>query len=317
MNRSYQLRHAFLLVLTALIWGCAFVAQSVSMDYIGPMTFICIRFFMGAAILIPTVMILDRFRRKKVGGGETTGDNVELFQMVSWKNPVLVKSGILCGIFLFTASTLQQYGLKYTSPGKAGFITAFYIIFVPIANLILFRKKCPLLTWIAVALAFAGLYFLSISGVTKIQAGDIIIFLSAFFYTGQILTIDHFIHKVDGVKMSCIQFLVCGVLGLIFMLILENPNMGQVIKAGIPILYTGIMSTGVAYTLQISGQKGVNPTLASLLMSLESVFATLASFVILHEILSGREILGCVIMFAAIVLAQLPAPSPKKKMQDI
>ena len=306
---------AVLLLITALIWGCAFVAQSVGMKYIGPMTFTFIRFFMGTVMLLPVTFFEDEVRRSRAAGIGRQ-DQAALETAFSWKNKDLLIGGLLTGTFLFIASALQQYGLKYTSPGKAGFITAFYIIFVPIANWLIFKKRCSYKIWISVAAAFVGLYFLSISGVSRIETGDIIIFISALFYTGQILSVDHFSRRVDGIKLSCVQFAVSAALGLIFTVILEKPDMKQILNAAVPLLYTGILSTGLAYTLQIIGQKGISPTLASLLMSLESVFATLASFIILGDALSGREILGCLIMFGAIILAQLPDTKTTKRSPD-
>lgn len=316
MNSKHRFFHALLLVLTALIWGCAFVAQSVGMNYIGPVTFTFIRFIMGTIVMLPVALLLDKIRKTR-SEGHTESDCRADDEAYFWKNPNLIRGGVLTGVFLFIASVLQQYGLKYTSPGKAGFITAFYIIFVPIANWLIFKKRCSGKIWISVAAAFVGLYFLSISGVTRIETGDIFIFLSAFFYTGQILAVDHYGRLVDGVKLSCVEFAVAGLLGLIVTLILEKPQMEQVLQAAVPLLYTGILSTGAAYTLQVIGQKGVNPTLASLLMSFESVFATLAGFLILHDVLTGREIAGCLIMFGAVILAQLPDRAPKKSVADI
>ncbi len=298
-SRSYQIRHALLLMLTALIWGCAFVAQSVGMDYVTPMTFIWLRFLLGGIVLLPVIIMIDRFAAPL--------RSQELKHTMSWGNPVLRKSGLLCGIFMFCASSLQQTGLQYTSPGKAGFITTFYIIIVPLAGLILFHRKCSAVTWAAVVLSLIGLYFLSISGSTTLQIGDLFIFASSFFYAAQILTVDTYVTKVDGMKLSCIQFFVSAVLGFIGTMLTGMPAFASIRSAALPILYTGIMSTGVAYTLQIAGQRGVSPTLASMIMSLESVFATLAGFFFLGDRLTIREILGCVIMFTAIILAQLPS----------
>ena len=283
------------LLLASMIWGAAFVAQSVSMDYIEPLTFICLRSLVGVLFLYPVITVFDRLSN----GTEDAG-----LKPAGWKNHLLWRAGIVCGLFLFFANCAQQTGIQYTTAGKAGFITAFYIILVPIAG-ILFHKKCGFITWAGVFLALIGLYFLCITGDLSIEKGDALLLVCAFLFTGQILSIDHYSRLVNAMKLSLIQFLVGAVLGGAGMLLLEEPRLSAIIAAAGPILYTGIMSTGVAYTLQIVGQKGLNPTVASLIMSLEAVFSVLAGYLFLHELLSSREILGCVIMFAAIILAQL------------
>ena len=226
-------------------------------------------------------------------------------QRLSWKNKQLIEGGIVCGILLFFANCFQQTGIQYTTVGKAGFITTFYIIIVPRIGLF-FKKYCGILTWIGVVIALAGLYFLCITQKLTIQRGDALILCCSVLYAGQILAIDHYNPFVDGVKMSCIQFLTGGVLGAVFMFLFENPSVAMILSAAGPILYTGIMSTGVGYTLQIVGQKGLNPTVAALILSLESVFSALSGYVFLHQVLTTRELIGCVLMFIAIVLAQLP-----------
>lgn len=313
--KTHKIRNTIFLFLTAMIWGAAFVAQSVSMDFIGPFTFICLRSIIGGLFLIPVIMVIDNIRKKgqkeevntaSVSSGFSNFKNVqEENQRLSWKNKKLLESGIVCGIFLFLANCFQQTGIQYTTVGKAGFITTFYIILVPIIGLF-FKKYCGILTWIGVVIALAGLYFLCITEKLTIQKGDALILCCSFLYTGQILAIDHYNPFVDGVKMSCIQFLTGGVLGAIFMFLFESPNMAMILNAAGPILYTGIMSTGVGYTLQILGQKGLNPTVAALIMSLESVFSALSGYLFLHQVLTTRELIGCVLMFIAIVLAQLP-----------
>ena len=309
--KTHKIRNTIFLFLTAMIWGAAFVAQSVSMDYIGPFTFICLRSVIGGLFLIPVIMVIDNIRKK--GEKETSGaaglnnnvQNIQEEQRLSWKNKRLLESGIVCGVFLFFANCFQQTGIQYTTVGKAGFITTFYIIIVPLIGLF-FKKYCGILTWIGVVIALAGLYFLCITEKFTIQRGDALILCSAFLYAGQILAIDHYNPLVDGVKMSCIQFLTGGVLGAIFMFLFESPDIAMILSAAGPILYTGIMSTGVGYTLQIVGQKGLNPTVAALIMSLESVFSALSGYLFLHQILTTRELIGCALMFVAIVLAQLP-----------
>ena len=313
--KTHKIRNTIFLFLTAMIWGAAFVAQSVSMNYIEPFTFICLRSVIGGLFLIPVIMVIDNIRKKRQNDGlnaAISDNNVNSFQnsqeenkKLSWKNKKLLESGIVCGIFLFLANCFQQTGIQYTTVGKAGFITTFYIIIVPLIGLF-FKKYCGILTWIGVVIALAGLYFLCITEKMTIQRGDALILCCSFLYAGQILAIDHYNPFVDGVKMSCIQFLTGGVLGAICMFLFESPNIAMILSAAGPILYTGIMSTGVAYTLQIIGQKGLNPTVAALIMSLESVFSALSGYLFLHQILTTREQIGCVLMFIAIVLAQLP-----------
>lgn len=310
--KTHKLRNTFFLFLTAMIWGTAFVAQSVSMDYIGPFTFICLRSVIGGLFLIPVIIVLDGIRKKSQNESAdvVNSENIlhietEEKQRLSWKNKQLIEGGIVCGIFLFFANCFQQTGIQYTTVGKAGFITTFYIIIVPLIGLF-FKKYCGILTWIGVVIALAGLYFLCITQKLTIQRGDALILCCSVLYAGQILAIDHYNPFVDGVKMSCIQFLTGGILGAVFMLLFENPSIAMILSAAGPILYTGIMSTGVGYTLQIVGQKGLNPTVAALILSLESVFSALSGYVFLHQVLTTRELIGCALMFIAIVLAQLP-----------
>ena len=310
--KTHKLRNTFFLFLTAMIWGAAFVAQSVSMDYIGPFTFICLRSVIGGLFLIPVIIVLDGIRKKSQNESAdvVNSENIlhietEEKQRLSWKNKQLIEGGIVCGIFLFFANCFQQTGIQYTTVGKAGFITTFYIIIVPLIGLF-FKKYCGILTWIGVVVALAGLYFLCITQKLTIQRGDALILCCSVLYAGQILAIDHYNPFVDGVKMSCIQFLTGGILGAVFMLLFENPSLAMILSAAGPILYTGIMSTGVGYTLQIVGQKGLNPTVAALILGLESVFSALSGYAFLHQVLTTRELIGCVLMFIAIVLAQLP-----------
>ena len=217
----------------------------------------------------------------------------------------MLLGGICCGVALATGSTLQQFGIMYTTVGKAGFITAFYIIIVPILGLFL-GKKCGLSVWISVVIALAGLYFLCITDGFSIGKGDTYVFLGAIAFSIHILVIDYFTQFNDGVKMSCIQFFVCGILCFVPMMLFEHPEISMILLAWKPILYAGVMSCGVAYTLQIVGQKNMNPTVASLILSLESVTSVIAGFLVLHQNLSQRELIGCGLMFIAIVLAQLP-----------
>ena len=293
-RQQIPLKNSLLLLLTATIWGVAFVAQSVGMDYVGGFTFNMARSLIGSAVLLPVIWFMGRNSSKKAEEAQGSSSRKDLL----W-------GGLACGILMCLASNFQQFGIKYTTVGKAGFITAWYIVLVPILGLFL-KKKCSPFIWLAVAMSVAGLYLLCITDGFSIGKGDILVLICAVLFSFHILVIDYYSPKVDGVKLSCIQFLVCGILSGIPALIFEKPEMSAVLTAWQPILYAGVMSCGVAYTLQIIGQKNMNPTVASLILSLESCISVLAGWVILGQQLSAREIAGCVIMFAAIILAQLP-----------
>lgn len=297
-----ELRNSLCLILTALVWGVAFVAQRQGGAAAGPYTFNCIRSFLGAAVLLPVIRLLDGHTEDK--RPQTSQDKRRLWI-----------GGILCGAVLFVASTFQQMGLYYgTTAGKAGFLTACYILLVPVLG-ILFGKKCRWNVWVSILAAVVGLYFLCLTEGFSFYISDVLVLLCAVCFSVHIMVIDHFSPLVDGVRMSCIQFLVCGMLGLVPMIgveILQSPGGIQgwvqifmTWDVWVPILYAGVMSCGVGYTLQIIGQNGINPAIASLLMSLESVFSVLAGMLILHETMTGREILGCVLVFAAVLFAQI------------
>ena len=288
-----KIKNGIMLVLTAFIWGTAFVAQSVGMDYLGPFTFNGVRSLIGGAALLPCIWLFQK------GKGKATE------KPSRGARKELIAGGIACGLLLFAASSLQQIGIQYTTAGKAGFITAFYIVIVPVLGMFL-HKKISGKVWGAVAIALAGLYFLCITEKFAVGKGDILIFLCALVFSIHILVIDYFSPKVDGVKMSCIQFFVCGIVSLPPMFFTETPKIGAIVEGWAPLLYAGVLSCGVAYTLQIIGQKNVNPAVASLILSLESCFSVLAGWMVLGEKLSMRESVGCVLMFAAIILAQLP-----------
>lgn len=292
-----------LLLLTAAIWGVAFVAQSVGMDYVGPFTFNTVRSLLGGSVLIPCIVLLKRIN---VGSKDTAGAAEHASGDPAGQRKVLLTGGVACGVLLCIASNLQQFGIMYTSVGKSGFITAMYIVLVPVLGIFL-KKKAGIKIWCSVAIAVGGLYLLCMtdSGFS-IQKGDLLLLLGAVIFSFHILTIDYFSPKVDGVKMSCIQFFTCGILSMVCMFLFEQPQIGAILQAWMPIVYAGVLSCGVAYTLQIVGQKGMNPTVASLILSMESVISVIAGWLILHQKLSGRELLGCVLMFAAIILVQLP-----------
>ena len=309
MKRS-QLKNSFLLLLTAAIWGSAFVAQSVGMDYVKPFTFNGIRSAIGALFLIPCIFL---FRNHTNSSEVSPADqlNQKTHASSSIDRKTLFFGGLCCGIVLAAASSLQQIGISYTSVGKAGFLTAIYIVLVPILSLFL-KKRCSPLVWLSVALAVGGLYLLSVpDGFGSIGKGDLLLIAGSFLFAVHILVIDYFSPRCNGVALSCIQFFVCGVLSAVGMLFTETPDISNIQAAWLPLLYAGLLSCGVGYTLQIVGQKGINPVIASLIMSLESVISALAGWVILGQVLSPKEILGCVLMFVAIIITQIPIGNKK------
>lgn len=289
-----KIKSLIMLFAATIIWGFAFVAQSKGMDYVGGFTFNCLRCFLGGAVLIPVIVASDKKRKSKEDGNIIRNDRKRL-----------ITGGVCCGAFLCVASNLQQFGIKYTTVGKAGFITAMYIVIVPVAGIFL-KRKAGKFVWIGVALAIAGLYLLCINEDFYIGKGDLLVLGCAVVFSGHILCVDCFSPLVDGVRLSCIQFFTCGILSGIPMIIFEDVSLRNIADCSVPLLYAGIMSCGVGYTLQIIGQKNINPTVASMVFSLEAVFSLLAGWLILGQNMSEREIAGCVIMFAAIVLAQLP-----------
>ena len=310
-SQKMPLKNSLCLLLAATIWGIAFVAQSVGMEYVGPFTFNGVRSLIGAAVLVPVLFILNRSGNKSSAATDSaipessSTPSEKAVSPTPYNSRDLWLGGIACGFALFAASSFQQFGIQYTSVGKAGFLTACYIIIVPILGLFM-KKKCSPFIWVAVVMALIGLYLLCITDGFSIGKGDILVLICAFLFSLHILVIDYFSPKTDGVKMSCIQFLVCGVLTAIPAIILEHPSLSSFSGAWGATLYAGVMSCGVAYTLQIVGQKNMNPTVASLILSLESCISVLAGWIILGQKLSTREIIGCVVMFGAIVLAQLP-----------
>lgn len=298
MNRR-KLRGSLMLLLTALVWGMGFVAQSAGMDYIGPFTFLAARSFLGCLVLLPVMALTSR----KIPGEKP----------VPGERRTLILGGILCGTALFVASGLQQMGIQETTAGKAGFLTAMYIVLVPVFGLFLGRRPGAKV-WGAVALALVGMYFLCLygTGLGGINRGDLLEMACAVGFTVHILIIDRYSGNVDGVKMSCIQFLVCGLLSTVCMLLWETPTWKDILGVWLPIVYAGVVSSGVGYTLQVVAQKDTDPTVASLLLSLESVFSLIAGWILLGQRMSGRELLGCVLMFAAIIWVQLPRSKKEK-----
>lgn len=308
MNKT-QVRNSFLLLLTAIIWGSAFVAQSVGMEHVEPFTFTFTRSIIGGVVLIPVIILLRKTdsaaMRRDSQGKDVAG--IKGITKYEWLG------GICCGVALCAASNFQQIGMLHTTVGKAGFITALYVVIVPILGLFL-RKRVPALIWFCVVLSVAGLYLLCMpKGAFSLAQGDVLVLICALLFSFHILIIDYFSPKGDGVVISCIQFFVCGILSGIIMLFVENPTFANIMDAKWSILYAGALSSGVAYTLQVVAQKGVNPTVASLILCLESVVAVLAGWIILGDKLTSRELAGCILMFVAIVLAQLPTPKKERK----
>ena len=291
--QKHTLKGNLILLLTAVIWGISFVSQRVGMEYIKPNTFNGLRTMLGALVLVPFILVRERTGKSKPTNGKQT-------------NRRLLTGGLICGVLLCLASTLQTWGMVYTTSGKSGFITAMYMIFVPIIGLFI-GKRIRLFTVLGIVCGVVGMYLLTLSGSELVlNKGDLITLVCAVIFAFHIMVIDRLSSEVDGVKLAFLQFFVCGTINIILMLLFENPDWSLVRSCTVPILYSGILSCGVAYTLQIIGQQYAEPTPASIIMSLESVFAALAGWVLLSEALQPEEILGCVLMFAAIIIVQLP-----------
>lgn len=299
--KNHAMKSSLLLLLTAIIWGVAFVAQSAGMEHMEPLTFNAARFLLGGLVLLPLALIRKNYQYKYIQSMEEKKQRTRTTLM----------GGLCCGLALFTAGTLQQYGMLYTTVGKAGFITALYIVMVPILGLF-FTKKPRKVIWISCMMSVLGLYLLCINESLSLNTGDVLVFMCAVVFSIHIMVIDYFSPKADGVAISCIQFLLSGIFSFIGALFFETPNIESLLAGAVPILYAGILSCGVAYTLQIVGQKGMDPSVASLILCLESVVSVLAGWVLLQETLSPKELLGCLIMFIAVVLVQLPT---KKEVQ--
>lgn len=292
MNRT--IRQTVLPVLAALIWGMAFSAQSIAADYIQPLTFN----FYRCVIAFFSLWVVDLAASKATPGRK----HMLQLNKRQWKR--LLLGGGLCGVAIALGTNLQQLGLADTSPGKAGFITAMYIVLVPVFGLFLGRK-CGLRIWVSVGLAVAGLYLLSCVGVTKVNMGDVLILISAAAFAVQILLIDILAQSIDGLRLNCIQFMVVTVLSALVAAFTEAPTWSGVIDCAVPLLYAGVLSSGAAFSLQILGQQHLPPEPASLIMSLESVFAVLAGWLILNQTLSPTELLGCCLVFTGVILCQV------------
>ncbi len=296
MQMKNKLTGTLSLLVATVIWGSAFIAQSVGMDHVGPFTFQAVRCFLAVLILIPTTYFFDR--------GKQDGKTF----VQRWFDKKLIKVGIFCGIPLFLAANLQQLGLLYTTPGKAGFLTAMYIVIVPIMGIFLKRRPSPLIP-LSVAIAVGGLYLLCCAGETGITIGDWLLLGCAFMFSVQITVVDVMAADLDGIRLNCLQALVCAVLSAVLMFCKETPTLSGIWLARMPLAYAGFLSMGIAYSLQILGQKKLEASLASLLMSLESVFAVLTGWMILHQSLTVYETCGCILVFTAVILAQAPVKS--------
>jgi drug/metabolite transporter (DMT)-like permease len=293
-----QLKGDLILLITAIIWGTSFVAQKLGMNFIQPFTFGASRFLLGAVVLIPVILIFDSLSKRK--------ENAEVIEKkkLKFKTKDLLIGGALCGGALFLGASTQQWGIVYTTAGKAGFITALYIVLVPLFGIFM-RKKVGMLTWIGVAIAVAGLYLLTIKEGLTIQIGDAIILIGTVFWALQIIVVDAYVDKTDGLKLSFVQFVTAGLLSAIAAIMFEKPEIKSIIACAGPIIYAAVMVVGVAYTLQIIGQKYTTPTVAAIILSMESVFAVISGAIFLHESMSTRELTGCALMFVAVIIAQV------------
>ena len=310
-----RLLGCLLLFLTAFIWGGGFVAQKIGSMQAGTFMFSAARFFAGGIALIPCVIL---GKKKNRCGTKESGVKITDKEEKRKRLKTLISGGFFCGLFLCLGTIFQQMGLVYTSVGKAGFITALYIVLVPLLG-VFWKKKVTLAMWLSVIIATIGLYLLCIHEGFSINMGDALVLLCSLFFAFHILVIDYFSPRTNGVQMSCIQFFVAAIISSIFMILFEEPNFSALWACWVPVLYLGIVSGAIAFTLQILGQKYTNPTLASLILSTESVFAAIAGWLFLQESFTAREIIGCFLVFGAIIWSQLSAwkhkPNEKSMVQ--
>jgi len=299
-NMKKQLQGSISLLFAVLIWGSTFVAQSLGMDHVGPFTFQAIRCGMGALCLLPVIYLFDRKKQ----------DGKNFF--IRFADKKLLKAVLSCGIPLFLATNLQQMGIVSTDAGKSAFLTAMYIVFVPIIG-VFFRRKISSVALISVAIAVVGLYFLSCFGVTSINSGDLLLLGCAVAFAFQIIFIDKYANDVDPLRLNCLQAAVCAIGSAIVMFLTETPTLSGIAGSWWAMCYAGVLSMGIAYSLQIIGQKNVEPTLASLIMSLESVVAVLCGVIFLQETLTLWETVGCILVFTAVILSQLPLGQKQSK----
>lgn len=300
-----KLKGEVLLLITAFIWGTSFISQKVGMNYIQPFTFGASRFLLGALGLVMVIMIFDAINNKTI-----TKSGVSKQKKLRTKD--LLIGGTLCGVALFFGASFQQWGIVETTVGKAGFITALYILLVPIFGLFM-HKRVGIFTWIGVGIAVIGLYLLCVKEGFSVERGDIIVLIGTVFWALQIIIVDLFTETTDGMKLSCVQFIVAGLLSAVAAFVFETPKLSAIIDCSGPILYTAIMVVGVAYTLQIIGQKSTPPTVAAVILSLESVFAVLSGAFFLRETMNGRELTGCVLVFVAVLLTQFKPKGLKEE----
>lgn len=294
-----------LLLITALIWGTAFVAQRVGMESIEPATFTSARMWLAALTAGTASFFFGRKERQALSAAERKA-----------KRRDTILGGVCCGLFLTAASLFQQYGIVTTTAGKAGFITALYILLVPVLNRVLFKKRSSAHVWLAIAIGVVGMYLLCVTEGFHLNRGDTLVCCCALVFSGHILCCDHFSRRGEPVRIAAIQFVTVALVSGVIALIVEEPSWEKLRAAALPIVWCGVMSGGVGYTLQMVAQGFTDPTVASLLMSLESVFAVLTGALVLGERMTARELLGCVVMFAAIILAQLPAPEKKRAKKE-
>ena len=294
VNRNINVKGELILILVAILWGSCFIFQKTGMDYIGPFTLGAFRFFIGGIFLLPLIVMFSQAKKHSKNTAP-----------IKPQSDLFLRGGILCGIALFFAASLQQIGLVYTTAGKAAFLTSMEMVAVEMIGFILVRKLC-LNKMLGVGLAVLGMYFLSISNGLSVQNGDVLELVGALFWGIQILLVDKYAKITDVMKLSFIQFIVAGGLSAICMFILEQPNIADIQACIIPILYTGIIEVAICYTLQIIGQKYVPPVIAAVILSLESVFAAIFGAIFLHETLTGREICGMILMLTAVLMIQIP-----------
>lgn len=310
--------HLFLLSITAVVWGASFVSQSVGMDHVGPFTYNGVRMLMGGTVLLPVIPLLRKFGiTKRVDMDDVLAvKGVDSVEDLPWydRKPQFF-GGLFAGIVLFFASSFQQYAIQFTTTGKAGFITSLYVVLVPVFGIFL-GHKIKKSDWAGVSLALVGLYLLSIKGGFYISHGDFFLILCAIFYAIHIIVLDHYSPMVDGVVLSSTQFFIVGLISLVPMFAMENPAWGALIAAGPPLLYSGILSSGVGFTLQTIGLQKVPPTQASLITSQESTLSVVFGWLLLRETMTGRELIGCAMMLTGVLISQL-APEKKSKSQSL
>lgn len=308
VSKSKTLVASFLMILAAFIWGTAFVAQSKGLEQIGNLTFLALRSYLAVVVLTPVSLFIHFKNKKKYGNGEHN-------EYKTFFSKTLLSGGVFCGTFVCLGSMAQQYGIVLSGVSKSGFLTTLYILIVPILGVFL-KKKVKITTWFSVAIALVGMYFLCMTaGNFSVSKGDLFLILCAFFFSVQVMFVDHFVEKVEPVRLSLMQFAVSAVIATVGALLFETVDFNTIKDAWFSIFYAGVLSSGVAFTLQVVSQKNLNPTVASLIMSLESVFAALSGAVF-GERLTGRETLGCILVFSAVILAQIPLDAFLKKVKS-